>query len=177
MCLESQLSRWLLILQAKVTLSAKDSFERNCGVCCSQDSKDCGVNYQNDLDRGPAGQIRNSDEKTQGVDWSLSFSLFLVHLATISFQEASALRLINTICIVCTKGRVWAGGRVCERRRRFTFPQLIYCLNSASMYLWQVPLWLFILIDWKTLHLGYKIQHPWDLRRWENERDRRNDLN
>lgn len=61
--------------------------------------------YQNDLGRVPAGHMGNSDEKMKGRhrEWiALSLSLSLVHLATISFQEASGSRQINTICFVHT---------------------------------------------------------------------------
>lgn len=30
---------------------------------CSQNGKSCGVNYQNDLGKGPAGQMGKCDEK------------------------------------------------------------------------------------------------------------------
>lgn len=50
--------------------------------------KDCSVNYQNDLGRGPAGQMGKSNEKPKERhrEW-IALSLSLVHLATISFEK------------------------------------------------------------------------------------------
>lgn len=94
-----------------------------------------------------------AEEKTEGLNCFLSLILTphpqLLHFTTISFKKQVAQDGSILFVLWARRGCFkLAGKQMCVGVEASLWrPQLIYCLISASLYLWQVPSGLFILID------------------------------